>query len=140
MNHFQPRRGVLHAEDVPLPALAQAYGTPLFVYSTATLTRHWKVLQASLRGLDHTVCYAVKANSNLAVLSLFARLGSGFDIVSAGELYRVIKAGGEPRQVVFSGVGKRDDELAFALDAGVGTINVESGPELLRLAAVARRL
>ena len=140
MNHFRPRRGVLHAEDVPLPALAQAWGTPLFVYSTATLTRHWKVLQASLRGLDHTVCYAVKANSNLAVLSLFARLGSGFDIVSAGELYRVLKAGGDPRRVVFSGVGKRDDELAFALDAGVGTINVESGPELLRLAAVARRL
>jgi diaminopimelate decarboxylase len=140
VNHFQPRRGVLHAEGVPLPALASAWGTPLFVYSTATLTRHWKVLQASLRGLDHTVCYAVKANSNLAVLSLFARLGSGFDIVSAGELYRVMKAGGDARKVVYSGVGKRDDELAFALDAGVGTINVESGPELVRLAAVARRL
>lgn len=140
MNHFRPRRGELHAEDVPLAALAGAYGTPLYVYSTATLTRHWKVLHASLRGLDHTVCYAVKANSNLAVLSLFARLGSGFDIVSAGELYRVMKAGGDPRRVVYSGVGKRDDELAFALDAGVGTINVESGAELLRLAAVARRL
>lgn len=140
MNHFKARGGVLHAEGVPLPALARAYGTPLWVYSTATLTRHWKVLRASLRGLDHTVCYAVKANSNLAVLSLFARLGSGFDIVSAGELYRVLKAGGDPRRVVYSGVGKRDDELAFALDAGVGTINVESGPELARLAAVARRL
>jgi diaminopimelate decarboxylase len=140
VNHFQPRGGVLHAEGVPLPALAKAWGTPLYVYSTATLTRHWRVLHASLRGLDHTVCYAVKANSNLAVLSLFARLGSGFDIVSAGELYRVVKAGGDPRRVVFSGVGKRDDELAFALDAGVGTINVESAPELARLAAVARRL
>jgi diaminopimelate decarboxylase len=140
VNHFRPRGGVLHAEEVPLPALARAYGTPLFVYSTATLTRHWKVLRASLRGLDHTICYAVKANSNLAILSTFARLGSGFDIVSAGELYRVMKAGGDPRSVVYSGVGKRDDELAFALDAGVGTINVESGPELLRLAAVARRL
>lgn len=140
MNHFQPRRGVLHAEGVPLPDLAAAYGTPLFVYSTATLTRHWRVLHRSLSGLEHTVCYAVKANSNLAVLSLFARLGSGFDIVSAGELFRVMKAGGDPRRVVFSGVGKRDDELAFALDAGVGTINVESGPELVRLAAVARRL
>lgn len=140
MNHFRPRRGVLHAEGVPLPALAEAYGTPLFVYSTATLTRHWKVLKASLRGLDATVCYAVKANSNLAVLATFARLGSGFDIVSAGELYRVVKAGGDPRRVVYSGVGKRDDELAMALDAGVGTINVESAPELARLAAVARRM
>jgi diaminopimelate decarboxylase len=140
VNHFQPRRGVLHAEGVPVPALARVYGTPLYVYSKATLTRHWKVLRASLRGLDATVCYAVKANSNLAVLSLFAGLGSGFDIVSAGELYRVMKAGGDPRRVVFSGVGKRDDELAFALDAGVGTINVESAPELARLAAVARRL
>jgi diaminopimelate decarboxylase len=140
VNHFQARRGVLQAEAVPLPALARAWGTPLYVYSAATLTRHWKVLHRSLRGLDHTVCYAVKANSNLAILSLFARLGSGFDIVSGGELYRVIKAGGDPRRVVFSGVGKRDDEIAFALDAGVGTINVESGPELARVAAVARRL
>ncbi|MCM2332818.1 MAG: diaminopimelate decarboxylase [Anaeromyxobacteraceae bacterium] len=140
MNHFQPRRGVLHAEGVAVPALAKAYGTPLFVYSTATLTRHWKVLKGSLRGLDATVCYAVKANSNLAILSHFACLGAGFDIVSAGELYRVVKAGGDPRRVVYSGVGKRDDELAMALDAGVGTINVESAPELARLAAVARRM
>ncbi len=140
MNHFQARRGVLHAESLPLPDLARKHGTPLYVYSTATLTRHWKVLHASLKGLDHTVCYAVKANSNLALLSLFARLGSGFDIVSGGELYRVLKAGGDPRKVVFSGVGKRDDEIAFALDAGVGTLNVESGPELARVAAVARRM
>jgi diaminopimelate decarboxylase len=140
VNHFTARGGVLQAESIPLPALAKAYGTPLYVYSTATLTRHWSVLHRALRALDHTVCYAVKANSNLSVLALFARLGSGFDIVSAGELYRVMKAGGDPRRVVFSGVGKRDDELAFALDAGVGTINVESGPELARVAAVARRL
>jgi diaminopimelate decarboxylase len=140
VNHFRPRRGVLHAEDVPLPALARRFGTPLYVYSSATLTRHWRVLERSLRGLDHQVCYAVKANSSLAVLSLLARLGSGFDIVSGGELYRVLKAGGDPRRVVFSGVGKRDDEIAFALDAGVGTLNVESAPELVRVAAVARRL
>ncbi|HET9552322.1 MAG TPA: diaminopimelate decarboxylase [Anaeromyxobacteraceae bacterium] len=140
MNHFQPKKGVLHAEAVALPALAKAYGTPLYVYSRATLTRHWQVLHRSLAGLDHTVCYAVKANSNLAVLATFAELGSGFDIVSAGELYRVMKAGGEPRKVVYSGVGKRDDEIAFALDAGVGTLNVESAPELARVAAVARRL
>ena len=140
MNHFQPRRGQLHAEGIPLATLAEAHGTPLYVYSTATLTRHWRVLGASLRGLDTLVCYAVKANSNLAVLATFARLGAGFDIVSGGELYRVLKAGGRPGRVVFSGVGKRDDELAFALDAGVGTINVESAGELRRLSAVARRL
>ncbi|HEY6106820.1 MAG TPA: diaminopimelate decarboxylase [Anaeromyxobacteraceae bacterium] len=140
MNHFQRRRGRLHAEAIPLEDLADAYGTPLYVYSTATLARHWGVLERSLRGLPHLVCYAVKANSNLAVLALFAKLGSGFDIVSGGELYRVLKAGGDPRRVVFSGVGKRDDEIAFALDAGVGCLNVESGPELARVAAVARRM
>ncbi|HEX8910027.1 MAG TPA: diaminopimelate decarboxylase [Anaeromyxobacteraceae bacterium] len=140
MNHFQRRRGVLHAEGIPLPDLAQAYGTPLYVYSTATLTRHWKVLERSLRGLPHLVCYAVKANSNLAVLSLFAKLGSGFDIVSAGELYRVLKAGGDPGKVVFSGVGKRDEEIAFALDQGVKVVDVESGEELARVSVIARRL
>jgi len=140
VNHFQLRRGQLHAERIPLAALAREHGTPLYVYSTATLTRHWKVLAGSLRGLDALICYAVKANSNLALLSTFARLGAGFDIVSGGELFRVLKAGGRPGQVVFSGVGKRDDELAFALDAGVGTINVESAGELARLSAVARRL
>ncbi len=140
MNHFQRRRGVLAAERIPVPDLARAYGTPLYVYSTATLRRHWRVLNRSLSGLRHVICYAVKANSNLAVLSLFARLGSGFDIVSAGELYRVLRAGGDPRKVVYSGVGKRDDEIAFALDRGVKVLNVESGPELARVSVVARRL
>jgi len=140
MNHFQRKDGVLHAEEIPLADLAEAYGTPLYVYSTATLTRHWKVLDASLKGVRHTLCYAVKANSNLAILSLFARLGSGFDIVSGGELFRVVKAGGDPRRVVYSGVGKRDDEIAFALEAGVRTLNVESAAELARVSIVARRL
>ncbi len=140
MNHFQRKRGRLHAEAIPLDELAAAYGTPLYVYSTATLTRHWKVLERSLRGLDHLLCYAVKANANLGVLSLFARLGSGFDIVSGGELYRVLKAGGAPGKVVFSGVGKRDDEIAFALDQGVKVIDVESAEELARVSIVARRL
>ena len=140
MNHFQSKRGVLHAEGIPIERLAQRFGTPLYVYSTATLTRHWKVLHRSLAGLRHVVCYAVKANSNLAVLSLFARLGSGFDIVSGGELYRVLKAGGDPRKVVFSGVGKRDDEIAFALETGVRVLNVESAAELARVSIVARRL
>jgi diaminopimelate decarboxylase len=140
MNHFQRKKGVLHAEAIPLEELAATHGTPLYVYSTATLTRHWKVLNRSLAGLDHLVCYAVKANSNLSILSLFAKLGSGFDIVSGGELYRVLKAGGDPHKVVFSGVGKRDDEIAFALESGVRVLNVESGPELARVSIVARRL
>jgi diaminopimelate decarboxylase len=140
LNHFQRKHGVLHAEKIPVERLAERFGTPLYVYSTATLTRHWKVLHRSLAGIRHVVCYAVKANSNLAVLSLFARLGSGFDIVSGGELYRVMKAGGDPRKVVFSGVGKRDDEIAFALEAKVRVLNVESAPELGRISVVARRL
>jgi diaminopimelate decarboxylase len=140
VNHFQRKRGVLHAESIPLAELAEAYGTPLYVYSTATLTRHWKVLEKALRGIPHLVCYAVKANSNLAVLSLFAKLGAGFDIVSAGELYRVVKAGGDPGKVVFSGVGKRDDEIAFALEQRVKVIDVESAAELARVSIVARRM
>lgn len=140
MNHFQRRRGLLCAESIPVPDLASAFGTPLYLYSTATLRRHWRVLHRSLAGLRHLVCYAIKANSNLAVLSLFARLGSGFDIVSSGELYRVLRAGGDPRKVVFSGVGKRDDEIAFALHQRVKVLNVESGPELGRVSVVARRL
>jgi diaminopimelate decarboxylase len=140
VNHFQRKDGVLFAEDVPLATLAERHGTPLYVYSTATLTRHWKVLHRSLAGLRHVVCYAVKANSNLGVLGLFARLGSGFDIVSGGELYRVLRAGGDPRKVVYSGVGKTDEEIAFALEAGVRVLNVESAPELARISVVARRL
>jgi diaminopimelate decarboxylase len=140
VNHFQRRDGELFAEEIPLRELAEAYGTPLYVYSTATLTRHWKVLEKSLAGLRHLTCYAVKANSNLAVLATFARLGAGFDIVSGGELYRVVKAGGDPRKVVFSGVGKRDDELAFALEAGVRVLDVESAAELEHVSAVARRV
>ncbi len=140
MNHFQRRGGALFAEEVPLEDLARACGTPLYVYSTATLTRHWKVLERSLAGLRHLTCYAVKANSSLAVLSLLSRLGAGFDIVSGGELYRVRRAGGDPRKVVFSGVGKRDDEIAFALEAGVRVLDVESAEELARVSIVARRL
>ncbi|HYG69895.1 MAG TPA: diaminopimelate decarboxylase [Anaeromyxobacteraceae bacterium] len=140
MNHFQRQDGVLHAEDVPLDALAERYGTPLYVYSTATVERHWTVLHRSLRGLRHLVCYAVKANASLALLRRLAALGSGFDIVSGGELYRVLQAGGEAGKVVFSGVGKRDDEIAFALEAGVRVLNVESASELARISVVARRL
>ena len=140
MNHFLRRDGVLHAEEIPLSALADAYGTPLYVYSRATLVRHWQVLEKSLAGLRHLTCYAVKASSNLAILRELARLGAGFDIVSGGELHRVLLAGGDPAKVVFSGVGKRDDEIAFALEAGIKVLDVESGAELARVAAIAERL
>jgi diaminopimelate decarboxylase len=140
MNHFERKGGELRAEKIRLSDLARAYGTPLYVYSSATLRRHWKVLDRSLAGLRHLVCYATKANGNLAILDLLARLGAGFDIVSGGELYRVLKAGGDPRKVVFSGVGKTDEEIAFALSQRVRCLNVESGSELARVSVVARRL
>ena len=140
MDHFDYRGGALYAEDVPLARIAQAVGTPCYVYSRATLERHWHAFDRAFDGHDHLVCYAVKANSNLAVLDLLARLGSGFDIVSGGELERVRRAGGDPARVVFSGVGKRADEIETALAAGVLCFNVESAPELERIAAVAGRL
>jgi len=140
MHHFDLRDGVLHAEDVALPELAAAVGTPAFVYSRATLTRHYQVMDAALQGVPHTICYAVKANSNLAVLGLLASLGSGFDIVSGGELQRVLRAGGDPAKVVFSGVGKRDDEIAAALRARILCLNIESAGELARVERVAAGL
>lgn len=138
MDHFLYRDGLLHAEDVDLEALAATYGTPAYVYSRATLTRHFLVMTAALGDQPHLICYAVKANANLAVLDVLARLGSGFDIVSGGELARVLHAGGDPAKVVFSGVGKRAAELEQALSMGIRCFNVESIPELRRLDGVAR--
>lgn len=137
MNHFNYRDGQLCAEDLTLAAIAAQYGTPCYVYSRATIERHWRAFDDALAGVDHLVCYAVKANSNLGVLNVLARLGSGFDIVSVGELERVLRAGGDPAKVVFSGVGKRADELRRALEAGIHCFNVESEAELERLNAVA---
>ena len=105
MDHFNLNDGVLHAESVPVPAIVAAHGTPCYIYSRATLTRHFQVFDDALAGLEHLVCYAVKANSNLGVLNVLARLGSGFDIVSMGELERVLAAGGDAAKTVFSGVG-----------------------------------
>lgn len=139
MHHFRYVRGVLHGEGVSLPSLAQSLGTPLYVYSRATLERHYRVMDDALAGRPHLVCYAVKASSNLAVLGVLARLGSGFDIVSGGELERVLRAGGDPAKVVFSGVGKTAAELERALHVGVRMFNVESEPELELLDVVARR-
>jgi diaminopimelate decarboxylase len=138
MDHFEYRGGALHAEDVPVDAIAARFGTPVYVYSRATLTRHFHAFDRALAGSEHRVCYAVKANSSLAVLQVLARLGAGFDIVSGGELMRVLRAGGDPARVVFSGVGKSDAEMRAALDAGIHCFNVESESELLRLDAVAR--
>ncbi|QJD29418.1 diaminopimelate decarboxylase [Methylococcus geothermalis] len=133
MDHFNFRDGTLHAEDVPLTAVAERHGTPCYVYSRATLERHWHAFDRALAGCPHLVCYAVKANSNIAILNLLARLGSGFDIVSVGELERVLAAGGDPAKVVFSGVGKREDEIGRALDVGIRCFNVEVTEELDRL-------
>ena len=139
MDHFNYKNGELHAEDVPLSAIAARFGTPTYVYSRATLTRHYRAFDEALAGLDHRVCYAVKANSNLAVLDVLARLGAGFDIVSGGELARVLRAGGDPARIVFSGVGKTTIEMQQALDAGIFCFNLESETELQRLNSVAAR-
>ena len=140
MDYFNYKNGRLCAEQVDLAELAEQYGTPAYVYSRATIERHWLAFDAALAGVDHLVCYAVKANSNLAVLNLMARLGSGFDIVSVGELERVIAAGGDPAKVVFSGVGKRTDEIQRALELGIHCFNVESESELDRINAVAQMM
>ena len=137
MDHFVYRDAELHAEALPLAGLAERFGTPCYVYSRATLTRHWHAFDAAFDGPPHLVCFAVKANSNLAVLQTLARLGSGFDIVSVGELERVLAAGGDPAKVIFSGVGKRADEIQRALAVGIRCFNVESEPELERIAGIA---
>ncbi|MCB1375800.1 MAG: alanine racemase, partial [Rhodobacteraceae bacterium] len=140
MDHFLYRDGVLHAEEVPLPEIAAAVGTPVYVYSAATLTRHYRVFEEALAGLPHLICYAMKANSNLAVLRLMASLGAGMDVVSEGE-YRRAKAAGVPgERIVFSGVGKTRAEMRLALTGGIRQFNVESEPELIALNEVALSL
>ena len=140
MDYFNYHEGVLCAESVPLEQIAERFGTPCYVYSRATLERHWHAFDRSLAGRPHLVCYAVKANSNLAVLNVLARLGSGFDIVSVGELERVLAAGGVADKIVFSGVGKREDEMRRALEVGIHCFNVEVPGELDRLNGVATEL
>ena len=141
MDYFNYQEdGQLWAEDVALSQLAEQYGTPLYVYSRATLERHWNAFDSSVGEHPHLVCYAVKANSNLGVLNTLARLGSGFDIVSGGELERVVAAGGDPAKVVFSGVGKTATEMKRALELNIKCFNVESEPELERLNKVAGEL
>ncbi len=140
MDYFNYHGANLLAEQVQLADIAQQYGTPTYVYSRATLERHYRAFTDAAGSQPHLVCYAVKANSNIALLNLLARLGSGFDIVSEGELRRVLQAGGNPAKVVFSGVGKAESEIEFALQTGIKCFNVESEAELHRIARVAARL
>jgi diaminopimelate decarboxylase len=140
MDHFLYRRGVLHAEGVPLGRIAASVGTPTYVYAEATLRRHWEVVSRAFAGRPTLLCYSVKASSNLALLSRFARWGAGFDVVSGGELARVVRAGGEPRRTVFAGVGKTRAELEQAVHAGILLVNVESAEELALLDQVGRTM
>jgi diaminopimelate decarboxylase len=135
--HFDYRGGILHTESLSMEALAQRFGTPLYVYSRAAVSAAWQRFTHTFSGPAWQVCYAVKANSNLAILQLLAKFGAGFDIVSVGELERVLRAGGDPAKTVFSGVGKRTQELQRALEIGIQCFNVESEGELIRLSALA---
>ena len=137
MNAFSLKNGLLHAENVPLASIAEQFGTPCYIYSRAALEAALDEFTEELKGVDALVCYAVKANSNLGILDVFARRGAGFDIVSGGELQRALAAGADPKKIVFSGVGKTAAEMRQALDAGVLCFNVESAPELERLNEVA---
>ncbi len=137
MHHFAHLGGVLHAEEVPVPAVAAEVGTPFYCYSTATLTRHYRVFDEAFAGLEHTICYSLKANSNQAVVATLARLGAGADVVSEGELRRAVAAGVPPDRIVFSGIGKQAPELIFALETGIHCFNVESEEELELLSGLA---
>ncbi len=137
---FQARNNTLHAEQVSLETLAKSYGTPLFVYSKTELENRWHAFNQAFKTQPHLVCYAVKTNSNLAVLNVLAKLGSGFDIVSQGELERVLRAGGDPKKVVFSGVCKQTVEIRRALEVGIRCFNIESHAELDRIQSVAQSL
>ncbi|MBK5074914.1 diaminopimelate decarboxylase [Budviciaceae bacterium CWB-B4] len=140
MDYFNYKDGQLFAEDVPVAELAARFGTPLYIYSRATIERHWHAFNDALSGHPHLICYAIKANSNLAFLNILARLGSGFDIVSQGELERVLAAGGDPAKIVFSGVAKSEIEIRRALEVGIRCFNVESIPELHRINQIAGKM
>ena len=137
MNHFEYRDQQLYAENRAVADITREYGSPCYIYSRATIERHWNAFDKAVKDREHLVCYAVKANSNIAVLNVLARMGSGFDIVSKGELARVIEAGGDPGKVVFSGVAKTEDEIAYALDKGIYCFNAESDAEIDRINKVA---
>jgi len=140
MHHFQYKGDELYAEDVAIKDIVASVGSPVYIYSQATLERHFKAMDSAFASTPHTICYSVKANSNLAVLKTFINLGGGVDIVSGGELFRALTAGVDPKKVVYSGVGKRDDEISYALESGILLFNVESEQELDRINQVAGRI
>ncbi len=140
MHYFQYKGKNLYAEDVAVSKIAEKVGTPVYIYSLRTLKRHYNAFFEAFSSVDNIICYSVKANSNLSVLSVFAAEGSGFDIVSGGELFRALKAGADPKKIVFSGVGKREDEIEYALKSKILLFNVESPSELRLINKVARRL
>jgi diaminopimelate decarboxylase len=140
MHHFQYKGDELYAEDVAIKEIVASVGSPVYIYSQATLERHFKAMNDAFASAPHTICFSVKANSNLAVLKSFINLGGGVDIVSGGELFRALKAGVDPKKVVYSGVGKRDDEIVYALESGILLFNVESEQELDRINEVAGRI
>jgi diaminopimelate decarboxylase len=140
MDYFNYRNNELFAEDVAVQDIIYKYGSPCYIYSRATLERHWKAFDQAFGDHEHLICYAVKANSNIGLLNLLARLGSGFDIVSLGELKRVIQAGGDPKKIVFSGVGKREDEILAALKTGIRCFNIEVSGELDRINRLSEQL
>ncbi|HET6421525.1 MAG TPA: diaminopimelate decarboxylase [Geobacteraceae bacterium] len=137
MHHFHYKGGELYAEEIPVSEIAVKVGTPVYIYSHATLERHFKAMDEAFASVPHTICYSMKANSNMAVLKTFANLGGGVDIVSGGELYRALKAGIDPKKIVYSGVGKKDDEIEYALKSGILMFNVESEEELDRINEIA---
>lgn len=140
MHHFHYKGNELHAEDVAIKEIVAKVGSPVYIYSRATLERHFTAMDEAFAELPHTICFSVKANSNLSVLKTFIKLGGGVDIVSGGELFRALKAGVEPQKVVYSGVGKRDEEIEYALNTGILMFNVESEQELDRINMIAGRL
>lgn len=140
MNHFDYRKGLLHAEDVPVTAIAEAVGTPFYLYSSATLTKHFKAVDQAFANIPHITCFAVKSCSNLSVLGMFGSMGGGADIVSGGELFRAVKSGIDPQKIVYSGVGKTAEELHYALTTGILMFNVESLQELEKLQEIAAKL
>lgn len=140
MQHFHYKRNQLYGEEMSLADIAREFGTPCYVYSETTLNDNWQAFENAFRGFPHRICYAVKANSNLAILRFFAEKGAGFDIVSLGELERVLAVKGDPKKIIFSGVGKQTQEIVKALEVGVGCFDIESLPELERIAAIATEL
>src|SRR5262245_43574778 len=138
MHYFEYRRGELHCEEVPLRQIADDVGTPVYIYSEKTLLRHVRVFDEAFQAVPHLICYAVKANSNINLLRRFAAWGTGFDIVSGGELFRVLRSGAPAQRVIFAGVGKTADEIRYALDAGILFFNVESSAELELIHRIAR--